>query len=1105
MNEQILGAAILILSPKTSSEQRQIASNNLELWLSSPSFSSSKTTNYTSLLHALFFTDVVERGINSNSNNSDVTSTGVKLLFLSMLHNQCQRMSTNTTNTNNNVEEEIALRNLLEKVYACLNICINGDTALLSQLCSVTAAVAVRKGGIKELILHATTASITSMIGYRLLISLAQEIEIHFSFDKKEIQVLDIKIALLQKVYNGIIVGDALALQVLSKWVPLLSITLSQLVEYNDSTNNAQSPSTITNQYQQHHESNVLFLLIRILSSNNNSISEQMIIHTANVLSESILISDDSGTSSRTQSISLLLESIPTLGFIVYPFTISHKDSDDAAHALSNLACNLAIEEVDFISLCPNVGCNKLIELLFHIQMHTHGSVSMPVLDVWLAFQDVPVRERHESMTYPLFSRLLDILVKRISYPLHFRSWDDHDDDFDIDSSDFEQFRKLACDVLISMYFLLRSNFLNQLYQTVLTSSSTSTTNLPQWNVLESSLFCLTSISTEVHSRLKNSIQVRSVIEDCTSTSIVLLSILEICCFSESQQQHNNHINSLLKQHPLLLLSLVTFLGNYARLWNICNDIDSNSILQMLNFLQKTSFDHVTNPQLIDSSSKAIKSIFINCASKIIVLHLETSILPILVHFMQHVVSTITTSVTNSAAGNITSNHSNTDSVLNITEGITRLLVKYPNDTKLHQAMVSVTAPLLQKSYEALNYIQTGKATTETEIACQLLELYLRVIEVVIKFCEVPSSNDDNQKHPLADLFTTSLWPFLSSAIPICRQNHTLFGQILSVSGQILSSIPQLISPYISELITFVVQSYEEMFYPSALDFIATTLESSCVQGSSSSSSSEHHFSLLLSHILKCTCYYVTTQKHPTDCPQLIFSFFDLCKRFLVFSPNVLYHCSDLSTLFSFAAACLTECHGQIESTRATLNFLNQIMMMSSPTHNPHGTRGNLSSGTSNNDASTVMEPLVLNDGQTITNFCITGLLAGNMPQILHPSLADCLVSLLSFIVIHCDANNINNNSNHPVTSSAAIETLHSWMSSSLKAIKTIDADYAFLFEKILLTMMKEKRTCQQQGNMSNKKTSRQSMKMLLMDFSKICKGEMSHDSLLSYSLNGDA
>jgi len=140
MNEQILGAAILILSPKTSSEQRQIASNNLELWLSSPSFSSSKTTNYTSLLHALFFTDVVERGINSNSNNSDVTSTGVKLLFLSMLHNQCQRMSTNTTNTNNNVEEEIALRNLLEKVYACLNICINGDTALLSQLCSVTAA-----------------------------------------------------------------------------------------------------------------------------------------------------------------------------------------------------------------------------------------------------------------------------------------------------------------------------------------------------------------------------------------------------------------------------------------------------------------------------------------------------------------------------------------------------------------------------------------------------------------------------------------------------------------------------------------------------------------------------------------------------------------------------------------------------------------------------------------------------------------------------------------------------------------------------------------------------------------------------------------------------
>jgi len=268
--------------------------------------------------------------------------------------------------------------------------------------------------------------------------------------------------------------------------------------------------------------------------------------------------------------------------------------------------------------------------------------------------------------------------------------------------------------------------------------------------------------------------------------------------------------------------------------------------------------------------------------------------------------------------------------------------------------------------------------------------------------------------------------------------------------------------------------------FPVALDFTATTIESSCIQQGSSSSTDEQ-FTHLLSHLLKCTCYYVTTHKHPTDCPQLIYSFFDLCKRFLIFSSNVLLCNNDiLPTLFSFTVACLRECSGDIDSTRSILNFLQQIMSTSDASSNI-----------------TILEPLVLDNGQTITNFCVNGLFGGNMPQILQPSLADCLVSLFIFIV-----ENANNSSNHSVIpSNNAIENLFHWISTSLKEMNNIDAEYASLFEQVLLNMLKEKGNSNGQLNGNKKKMSdRQSMKMLFMDFSKVCKGEMNHDCLLTYT-----
>ena len=130
---QIINSAIITLSPKSLSDQRQLASNTLES-LSSTTTPTTALDVYINLLHVLFFTDAIGHCIKSSNNTNNVSSTGVTLLFLSMLHNQCRRMESKSKNC----ENELVLRNLLDKVYLCLNNC--NDTSIQSHLCSVTAA-----------------------------------------------------------------------------------------------------------------------------------------------------------------------------------------------------------------------------------------------------------------------------------------------------------------------------------------------------------------------------------------------------------------------------------------------------------------------------------------------------------------------------------------------------------------------------------------------------------------------------------------------------------------------------------------------------------------------------------------------------------------------------------------------------------------------------------------------------------------------------------------------------------------------------------------------------------------------------------------------------
>jgi hypothetical protein len=158
---------------------------------------------------------------------------------------------------------------------------------------------------------------------------------------------------------------------------------------------------------------------------------------------------------------------------------------------------------------------------------------------------------------------------------------------------------------------------------------------------------------------------------------------------------------------------------------------------------------------------------------------------------------------------------------------------------------------------------------------------------------------------------------------PYCRSNEIVLAGLLEVHSQLLGVVPALIGPYFNDLISFVVRSYEETVCPSSLEYISAAVESFGSENSAianvaglDDNATEAMFSQLLAHISQCTFRFVTQTTQPKECTQVIAALFKMTQRYLLFLPAALVQCSEFASLFALGVACLTECKGEVESSR---------------------------------------------------------------------------------------------------------------------------------------------------------------------------------------------
>jgi len=764
-----------------------------------------------------------------DSNQDDADKIGMQLLCLTLLQSKIRREVPRGTTPNQ------ALQAIGEELAAFLSSNANHHQQqhgpVINPLCICTAAIAARCGNLGDLI-HmcrispdgSSSSSILPTHALRILAVIPSEVE---STDMRTHEVTAELWPFLDPVLDTI--------RVALKSEDTIAAALDALKHWNSSCHVPLS-----------HLGSLLPILIQLLSTPQPSRPE-VLVSASQALTEAILIPSDSCTPNRQAATSNLLNSIGH-GFVAAPFMYATQNEwEDAAHALATLICTLVTEEVDEFCSLPAEPC---LNLLLQIQSHPHTPVALTALECWLTVQETPTSERHDNWKAPLFTKIVEGIVARITFPQSFVSWQD---ELDVDESEFEEMRRMVGDVLVSSYFLLRVQFLQ-----MMTNFITNSNN--DWTVVESALFCLVKVAREVCARIKARAGGASVSADRDATSQQLLQLVEQLCAAPVATS----AASAARKHPLVLSGICTFVGAYSPAWNV--KCPPEALLQLLAYLREAM---KSMPTAVVDAAKATRSILVNCSTRLLACE-QQQLLTTLRETLEVVLST-----------------ENEEAMATVAEGLTRLLVQIKEQTIVRDSLASLVRPLLQRAEATISAIPVNgtHATEETHLAVESLARYLHVIQVIIRFCETGA--------PISDVIA-SIWPVLESAAQRVAQFEFLLDPLLSIHEQLLRNASEFVTPYFEQTIKFVVQVFEAYKHPSSVEYVAAAVE---IFGHSSVDS----FRELLNHLSLILFNCMSAGKRPHECPDLIRSYFEMCKRYIIYCPNAFLGCEQFATIVHMA------------------------------------------------------------------------------------------------------------------------------------------------------------------------------------------------------------
>mmetsp|Transcript_24195 Transcript_24195/g.67089 ORF Transcript_24195/g.67089 Transcript_24195/m.67089 type:complete len:1004 (-) Transcript_24195:2408-5419(-) len=998
--QHVADAALAVVRRNTDAHVRASASQYLEEW--------TKTDGAWEIYSSWLQHQLDSFDKHNGNNNNDEEQIGMQLLCLQLLQAKIRREIPRGTNVNPILER------IHHSLARLLVVASNHGSArhIALQPASICyAALSVRCNALNQIVaqmtnIHPSEGDVPPVAALRVLSNLPLEVDA--CADLTTANVTELLWPFVEKIME--VCGHfmqqevaASATEVLQQWTQCCHVSLSQL-------NIPIGENKVV----------VLPILVHILSQQQYS-DEELPVKASKCLVEALVNPTDACTDARRVSCEALLHAISTGGFISAPLHFATSQGwEDTCHALTSVLCTLVTEEVDY---CVTTPSDALLNLLLQVQNHPQIKVGCLVLECWLTVQDIPTAQRHGNWKAPLFKRVVECLMNQMAYPSHFVNWEE---ELEVDESEFEEFRQMVRDVLISSYFLLRTDYVKSLAQALILTQQHSTS----WVVEEAALYALTVSSREVCARIKARGGGTLASRDREETTQIILSLAQHLCGTDQTAA----IQSMLSRHWLVLSGACDLIGAYSAAWS--TKCTPESIYQLLKCLCIALSAH---PMVEQAASWALRSMMIGCAPKLVAdSNAHQAVPQYAKEAMEDVLS-----------------KQDEQSMVNVAEGCTRLVVQIPDGATSQRAISVLVASVVHRCDAALLLVPVTPESGFSEQASdavEALDRYLRVLQVIVRFCE------RNDSHPASD-FLNVLWPLLETASQRLVPYDSQLKKVLSIHEQLLKNMPSLVAPHFESTAKYVVRIFETRKDPNAMAYMATAVESY-------GDKNVFDFEKLLSHLFGVLSPLLSSNPLSESC-DLIAAFYKLCIRYLIFCPGVTARSSVLPDIVTLAVVCLSECKGERESTRECFGFLTKVYGWRTL---PISEEGKVALQA---HAQRLDEVLVQNGAKLIRSSM--EILVGGSP-ILWAAGSDCV-----FSVVSASSGWPASNGHH------STNIARQW----LESVHT-KQEHAAAYNQVVHLLLA---LCN--GGSKNKAKA----KLLLSDYSSICKGEASVDALLSYSL----
>ncbi|KAG7350622.1 hypothetical protein IV203_009982 [Nitzschia inconspicua] len=1054
MEEQVAQAARCIVQASVDPTMRRQASQFLEEWTQTPDAWDVYGKWLSSYRHLR-----LQQGSDTANNDSD--SLSMQILCLTMLQSKIRKELRKSQPVSTWHPSVAAVRAELWEYLQQLRVDSPEDRPLISPCCICNAAMIVRSsdGMMAEFMnqLMMTTNSSSSNnnnhhhhqgnalslpreTALRVLAGIPVEMETCQELANTEVTAeLSVHMEIvLDVVQKSLLLSQSTLLpacQVLQSWTETAHISLSQL----------NTPTFGGNQA-------VLPTLIHLLSIHGptNYYDEITLQSAARALTNAILVVTDHCSSTRAAAAESFWVALSQQRFIVHPLHIATQQQwHDASHALASLLSTFVVEQVDDLVAQPaDVGLQILLEL----QAHPCTSVALVPLEIWLTIQEIPTSDRHDDWKQPLYRKLVEVLLMRITYPQTFMSWDE---ELELDSSEFFELRRLVSDVLSSCYFLMRGEMIHTLIQKI--------QNATHWTTRESALYCLAQIAKDVCTRCKSHAPDGTMVaKDRDASRQELLQLLE--------QLMNMDTETLFNQSTVLLAAVINFLGTYSPAWNSI-DCPPVAIVRLMEFLQ------FALKMLPLESAKAIRAICISCLAKLMPsiedLHSKSN-----VDFSQTIVPAVLKSVRESMEAVLATTEE--EAMTMVAEGATRLVTKVADVDVARQALTNdLIRPVLRHVNAALEAMPQNNSVEEwstpsVQLATEALIRDLDVINTIARFCDAPHIP------AMSGWFLQDFGHCLDS-IHHKTQSSPIGSMILpkwiSIHQQVIQNAPPLQDTSLHMLqstIPLVVQALEHSRDLSTLKYISTAVE----KFGGKTDQIDQSFQQLLERVATI----VIDHPNVTDSTEFLQCFFDCLQRFLLYCPRALCYNSKFDAMVNFSVDAVTGIQDK-EAIRAALVFLSQLFGWNSlrlPQQSFNVMQEVWHTGAT-------LKDLLGRNGQRLIEACFKGLAGGS--QMLWPAYSSCIFSIVQAFVMNPSYDQINPaNVPSPFLNESL---LHQWLARGIMSTLTSDTDLQMCNQIISILL-----TLSRQGPKSVPRA-----KMLLTDFAKIRRGEVKLDALISFTL----